>query len=69
MKLESWHNTEDKRRYKIVRTDNYTDVPGVIITADETSGECCLQVTANGTTETKTLSFGPRGIRIVGRRR
>ena len=23
MKLESWHSTEDKRRWKIVRTDNY----------------------------------------------
>jgi hypothetical protein len=69
MKLESWHKTEDKRRWKIVRTDNYTDVAGDIITADEATGECCLQVTANGTTETKTLSFGPSGIRIVGRRR
>ncbi len=39
MKLESWHSTEDKRRWKIVRTDDYTDVPGEIITADETTGE------------------------------
>jgi hypothetical protein len=69
MKLEGWQTVDVKRRYKIVRTDNYTDVPGEIITADETIGECCLQVTANGTTETKTLSFGPRGIRIVGRKR
>ncbi len=65
MKLESWHSAEDKRRWKIVRTDNYTDVPGEIITADEATGECCVQVGG----ETKTLSFGPRGIRIVGRRR
>jgi hypothetical protein len=65
MKLESWHSTEDKRRWKLVRTDNYSDVPGDIITADEATGECCLQVGG----ETKTLSFGPRGIRIVGRRR
>jgi hypothetical protein len=64
-KLESWHSTEDKRQWKIVRTYDYADVPGEIITADEVTGECCLQVGA----ETKTLSFGPRGIRIVGRRR
>src|ERR1700746_3237258 len=65
MKLESWHSTEDKRRWKIVRTDDYTDVAGDIITADEATGECCIQVGG----ETKTLSFGPRGIRVVGKRR
>ena len=32
---------------------------------DETTGECSLQVGG----ETKTLSFGPGGIRIVGRGR
>ena len=65
LKLESWHSIEDKRRWKIVRTDNYTDVPGEIVTADETTGECSLHVGG----ETKTLSFGPGGIRIVGRGR
>jgi hypothetical protein len=65
MKLESWHSTEDKRRWKIVRTDNYTDVPGEIVTADGATGEYCLCVGG----ETKTVSFGPHGIRIVGRRR
>jgi hypothetical protein len=44
MKLESWQSAEDKRRWKIVRTDDYTDVPGDIITADEASGECCVQI-------------------------
>jgi len=65
MKLESWHSTEDKRRWKIVRTDNYTDVPGEIITADEATGECGMRLSG----ESKTLSFGPYGIRIVGARR
>lgn len=65
MKLESYQSAEDKKHWKIVRTDDYTDVPGEIITADEASGECCIQVGG----ETKTLSLGPRGIRIVGRRR
>ena len=65
MKLESYHPAGDKAKWKIVRTDNYTDVPGEIITADEATGECCVQVGG----ETKTLSFGSRGIRIVRRRR
>ncbi len=70
MKLESYHSADDKRRWKIVRTDSLTDVPGDIISAFEESGECCLQVaTPGGGNETKTFSFGPRGIRIVGRRR
>jgi len=65
MRLESWHTAADKRRWKIVRTDSYVDVPGEIVTADEATGECCVTVGA----ETKTLSFGPGGLRIVGRRR
>jgi hypothetical protein len=65
VKLESWHSSEDKRRWKIVRTDNYTDVAGEIVTADETTGECSIHVGG----ETKALSFGPAGIRIVGRGR
>lgn len=65
MKLESYHSAEDKKKWKIVRRDDLTDVTGEIIAADEASGECCIQVAG----ETKTLSFGPDGIRIVGRRR
>jgi hypothetical protein len=65
MKLESWHSAADKARWKVVRTDDYYDVPGEIITADEISGECCMHVGG----KTKTFSFGPRGIRIIGRRR
>ena len=65
MKLESWHSTEDKRRWKVVRTDTYADIPGEIVTADETTGECSLQVGG----ETKTFCFGPGGIRIIGRSR
>ena len=65
MKLESWHSAEEKRRWKVVRTDTYTDVPGEIITADEATGEVCIQVGG----ETKSLSFGPNGIRLTGRKR
>ncbi len=65
LKFESYDSVETKRRWKIVRTDTYVDVEGEIIAADEMSGECCLQIGE----EAQSLSFGPRGIRIVGRRR
>jgi hypothetical protein len=65
MKLESYESAEVKKKWKIVRTDNYTDVAGEIVTADEATGECCVQVAG----ESKPLSFGPGGIRIVSRRR
>ena len=32
MRIESWHSAEDKSRYKVVRRDNFTDVPGDIVT-------------------------------------
>jgi hypothetical protein len=65
MKLESHDSVENKRCWKIIRLDDFTEVEGVIISADDASGECCLSVSG----ETKTLSFGAGGIRIVGRRR
>jgi hypothetical protein len=65
MKFEEWQGSDLKRGWKIVRRDDCSDVAGEIITADEDTGECRIQVGG----ETKTLSFGPRGIRIVGRRR
>jgi hypothetical protein len=40
-------------------------VAGDIIAADEATGECCIQVGS----ETKTMNFGPGGIRLCGRRR
>lgn len=64
MKIESWHSAADKAIWKVVRTDNYTDVPGLIVEADEMTGECVLHIQG----ENKTLSFGPWGIRLVGRR-
>jgi hypothetical protein len=65
MKLESHHKEEDKRRWKIIRTDDYSEVAGKIITADDATGECCIEL--NG--ETKTLNFGLNGIRLIGRGR
>ena len=63
MKLESYVSAEIKGRYKIVRADYLTDVPGDIIMADDDTGEC----TVHDAGETKSLNFGPRGLRIVGR--
>ncbi len=74
MKIESWVGSEEKARFKIVRTDNYTDVAGEIVTADESTGECSVLVpklddrgVPAADCETKTLCFGPGGIRIVPR--
>lgn len=65
MNLESWHSAEDKKRWKIVRTDDYKDVEGEILTANEATGECTITVKG----ETKTLIFGPGGIKVCGRGR
>jgi hypothetical protein len=65
MKFEECQGADLKRGWKIVRTDDYSDIAGEIIAADEATGECRVQVGG----ETKALSFGQHGIRIVGRRR
>jgi hypothetical protein len=65
LKFEPSDSIEAKRRFKLVRRDDFTDVEGQIISADEATGECCLQVGE----ETKTLSLGEKGFRIVSRRR
>jgi hypothetical protein len=62
MKIESYHSSEDKKRWKVVRADSCADVPGEIVAADEITGECSLHVGG----ETKTFNF-PGGIRIVAR--
>jgi hypothetical protein len=61
MKLETWHSAKDKRRWKIVRADDYTDVAGEIVTADEATGECYVKVGG----EFKTLRFKPYEIMLV----
>jgi hypothetical protein len=47
------HTSEDKHRWKVVRLDDCTDVPGEIVSADDQIGECCMEVGG----EAKTLSF------------
>lgn len=65
MQLKSEDSVEYKRLFKIVRTDDFTDVPGDIIAADEISGECKV----NYKDQTTDLKFGANGIRIVKRSR
>jgi hypothetical protein len=55
----------NKNRWKIVRLDNYTDVPGEIVTANEDTGE--FSVCVKG--ETRTTCLGPGAIRIIPRGR
>jgi hypothetical protein len=64
MKLELSHDEGKWRRWKVVRLDTYTDVPGEIVTADDASGECMMNIAG----EKKTLSFAC-GIKIVPKAR
>jgi hypothetical protein len=59
--LETWHNRENKSRFKVVRTDTYNDVPGEIVFAGEKSGECIMHIDGKD----ETLSFGADGMVIV----
>ena len=64
--LECRDSDEDKSAWKIVRTEDYTDlVCEKIIYADEVSGQCSIYL--NG--ETKNLNFGPNGLRIIPKKR
>jgi hypothetical protein len=63
MKLESWHTSADKARWKLVRTDTLTDVEGDIVSADEADGKFCVQVGD----DLRSFDLGPGGIRIIRR--
>jgi hypothetical protein len=61
VKFESFDDPKIKERYRVVRTLNYTDVPGDIVMADELTGDCTMQDAEN----TRAYHFGPLGIRII----
>jgi hypothetical protein len=70
MKLEASNSSyEAYAHLKLVRTDNCVDVPGLIISADEATGEAAISLPSPVGAETKALSFGPGGFRIVRRGR
>ena len=48
--------------YKIVRSDSFADVPGLILSASQETGKCMLRDT-NGASQEHDL--GPDGLRIV----
>ena len=57
------HDPESTRvRYKIVRRDSLADVPGLILSASESTGLCLLRDTNGAIQE---YSFGPNGLSIV----
>jgi hypothetical protein len=66
MKLESFHSEEDKALWKIVRTDDFSELPGKIISACDITGDCCMSY--NGASQ--SFSLGAGGLKIVpaGRR-
>lgn len=61
MKLNTTDPLCEKARFKIIRTDDYSDLPGMIVRANEETGECVMTVSG----ETRLFNFGQFGIRIV----
>jgi hypothetical protein len=64
VKIDSSISSEERAKYKVVRADDYTDLPGEIMEADETTGEVVMIIAG----EKKTFSLGHGGIRIIPRR-
>ena len=61
-KLTAVDPESERARYKIVRRDNMTDVPGLILSASVETGLCLLRH-PNGAAQ--EYNFGPDGLRIV----
>ena len=60
---------ESKRAlYKIVRRDTFEDIPGLILTADTTSGICLMRVVEYGATKDVEHNYGPEGFSIIPRK-
>jgi hypothetical protein len=54
-----------RRRYIVVRLDNFTAIPGLIISADITTGVVNMKDERDGSSQEH--NFGPYGITIVTR--
>lgn len=61
-KLAAIDPESERRRYKIVRRDRMTDVPGLILSASVETGLCLLRLSSGANQE---FNFGPEGLRIV----
>lgn len=65
MKLDETTPAEERARWKAVRTDSLRDIPGEIVSADEQTGECVIDVHG----QKQEWKFGSHGLRIMLRRR
>ncbi len=65
MKIERSDDAGRKAYYKVVRRDDYRDLDGVIVYADEETGEACMFVND----AEKTHSLGAGGLKIIRRGR
>ena len=62
-------SVETRRRYKVIRLDNFEQIPGEIISANEETGELSMSVKKVGEDayDTVTHSLGAGGFRIIRR--
>lgn len=61
-KLTAVDPESERARYKIVRRDNFADVPGLILSANVDSGICMLRDAKGAVQE---FNLQPDGFRIV----
>jgi len=61
-KLTAIDPGSERARYKIVRRDNFVDVPGLILAANVDTGLCLLRDAKGAPQE---HNFGPDGFAIV----
>jgi hypothetical protein len=61
MQITSAMPENDRKRFKLVRTDSLADIPGLIIEADDTTGRAKLRDAG----AEKLVDLGPHGFRIM----
>lgn len=61
-KIDLAMSESERSRYKIVRRDLMTDVPGLILSANVETGICMMKIPGDKTQE---HNFGPEGLMIV----
>jgi hypothetical protein len=63
-RIETFHAEDIKRRYRVVDRSSLATVPGEVVSANPTTGECTMRE-KDGTV--KTHNLGPGGLAIVTR--
>jgi hypothetical protein len=64
IKLSWFDPKEQRRQYKVIRTETYRDIPGHILIANEQTGMCLLEI---GPGLSQQYELGPGGLAIVPR--